>query len=210
MATPANGYREGSVGIPMPDVLAKVVRFGTTDEVPHGEDGELCIYSPSIMRGYLGQPEATARALQTHADGRVWLHTGDVFSRDPDGYFYFKVRIKRMITIAGTHVYPPEVEGVLYKHPEVRNACVIGVPDPAEGERVKAVVVLNDPSNATIEMQRTLISYCAEKLRPQACPREIEFRDSLPMTPVGKVAYTVLVQDELAKRGAVGSSREHR
>ncbi|MEE9911356.1 MAG: AMP-binding protein [Deltaproteobacteria bacterium] len=204
MLTPANAYREGSVGIPCPDMEAKIVRPGSQEAVPAGEEGELCISGPAVMLGYLEAPEETAKTLQRHADGKIWLHTGDIFSMSEEGYFYFKLRLKRMIKSSGMNVYPAQVEAVLYLHPDVRDACVIGVPDPAQVERVKAFVVLKDPAGATPEMAGELIRHCREHLIKWSCPRDVEFRDSLPLTRVGKIAYTVLEQEEIAKLKTAG------
>lgn len=199
MTTPLDGYREGSVGVPYPDMLAKVVKIGTVEEAPLGEEGELCVSGPAVMMGYLGQPEETAEVLKTHADGRIWLHTGDIFSMDEDGYFYFKLRLKRMIKSSGMNVYPVQVENVLRLHPEVRDACVIGIPDELQVERVKAFVILRDSSQASPEMGQTLIAHCQKHLIKWSCPRDVEFHESLPLTRVGKIAYTVLEQEEIAK-----------
>ncbi|HMK66787.1 MAG TPA: AMP-binding protein, partial [Thermodesulfobacteriota bacterium] len=204
ISTPQDGYREGSVGIPFPDMLAKVVGIGTMEEVPIGEEGELCISGPAVMLGYLEQPEETAKVLKTHPDGRVWLHTGDIFTMDEDGYFYFKLRLKRMIKSSGMNVYPVQVEAVLDKHPEVQAACVIGVPDEAQVEMVKAFVVLKDGSKAGPEMEKNLITHCRENLIKWSCPREIEFKDNLPQTKVGKIAYTELEKQEIEKLRLAG------
>ena len=204
MATPAHAYREGSVGIPYPDMEAKIVKVGTTQEVPVGEEGELCVHGPAVMLGYLEQPEETAKTLQRHADGNIWLHTGDVFTMSAEGFFYFKLRLKRMIKSSGMNVYPAQVEAVLYQHPDVHDACVIGVPDEAQIERVKAFIVLKDPAKATPDMGKALIKHCQEHLIKWSCPRDVEFRDSLPLTRVGKVAYTVLEQEEIARLKAAG------
>jgi long-chain acyl-CoA synthetase len=123
---------------------------------------------------------------------------------DEDGYFYFKLRLKRLIKSSGMNVYPAQVEDILYRHPDVAAACVIGVPDEAQVERVKAFVVLKDPPKAGPEMARSLIDYCREHLIKWSCPRDVEFRDSLPLTRVGKVAYTVLEQEEIARLKAAG------
>jgi len=204
MATPVHAYREGSVGIPFPDMEAKIVSVGTQETVPVGKEGELCLSGPAVMMGYLEQPEETAQTLQRHADGKIWLHTGDIFSMSEEGFFYFKLRLKRMIKSSGMNVYPAQVEAVLYQHPEVRDACVIGVPDETQVERVKAVVVLRDPTKATARMTEDLISHCRDRLIKWSCPREIEFRESLPLTRVGKIAYTVLEEEEIARLKAEG------
>jgi long-chain acyl-CoA synthetase len=149
------------------------------------------------MLGYLDQPEETAKTLQKHDDGRTWLHTGDIFTMDRDGYFYFKLRLKRMIKSSGMNVYPAQVEAVLYDHPDVRDACVIGVPDETQVQRVKAFVVLKDNKKAGPDEANVLIDHCRENLIKWSCPREVEFRESLPLTRVGKVAYTELEKQEI-------------
>ncbi|MDQ5987755.1 MAG: Long-chain-fatty-acid--CoA ligase [Syntrophus sp. SKADARSKE-3] len=204
MSTPLGGYREGSVGIPFPDMLAKVVAIGTTEEVPIGQEGELCVSGPAVMLGYLEAPEETAAVIKKHEDGLIWLHTGDIFSMDQDGYFYFKLRLKRMIKSSGMNVYPVQVEAILDKHPDVQSACVIGVPDETQVQRVKAFCVLKDGSKATPEMEKALIEYCREHLIKWSCPREVEFRDSLPVTRVGKIAYTELEKQEIEKLRSEG------
>jgi len=204
MATPLNDYREGSVGVPFSDMMAKVVTQDTTEEAPVGEDGELCIHGPAVMMGYLEQPEETANTLKEHADGKIWLHTGDIASMDEDGFFYFKLRLKRMIKSSGMNVYPTQVEAVLCKHPTVAAACVIGVPDRAQVERVKAFVILKAPAEAGEDMEKALIDHCRESLIKWSCPREIEFREDLPMTLVGKIAYKELEKEELERLRAAG------
>ena len=204
MATPADGYREGSIGVPFPDMKAKIVKPNTIEEVPCGEEGEICIAGPAVMLGYLDQEEETAKTLQVHEDGCTWLHTGDIGTRDEDGYFYFKLRKKRMIKSSGMNVYPTQVEERLYQHPGIANACVIGVPDKSQGQRVKAFVVLKDKTKAGPDMEKQLIAHCSEELIKWSCPREIEFRNDLPLTLVGKVAYKVLEDEEIEKRKKAG------
>ena len=205
LGTPPDGYREGSVGIPFPDIRAKIVRLGTMEEALPGQDGELCVHGPPVMLGYLNDPEGTRKVLQTHADGRVWLHTGDIFSMDEDGYVYFKLRLKRMIRASGANVYPTRVESVLYRHPDVQDACVIGRAVEGGDEQVKAVVVLKDPAKEGSEMVRALVAHCQRSLSEPECPDEVVFRTTLPLSPVGKVAYTVLVAEDLARRAGGGS-----
>lgn len=202
MATPLTEYREGSVGVPLPDMLAKIVATGSVDEAAVGEEGEICIAGPAVMLGYLDDPEATAQALKVHEDGRTWLHTGDLGKMDADGFTYFSVRLKRMIKSSGFNVYPAQVEAVLREHPAVAEVCVIGVPDAAQVERVKACVVPRDKAQAGAAMQEELIAHCRERLIKWSCPREIEFVTELPLTKVGKVDYR-----ELARRHAARDSQ---
>ncbi len=199
MAMPLAEYREGSIGIPFPDMIAAICRYGTTEELPAGEEGEICIAGPAVMLGYLDDPQATAETLKRHDDGRTWLHTGDLGRRDDDGFFYFTVRAKRMIKSSGFNVYPAQVEQVLYRHPLVADACVIGVPDEAQVERVKAVVVLKDPAKENDATARALIEFCRERLIKWSCPREIEFRRELPKTRIGKIDFKVLVAEHIAR-----------
>jgi long-chain acyl-CoA synthetase len=205
MATPVTEYREGSIGIPFPDIDAKICRLDTTEELPDGEEGEICIAGPAVMLGYLDDPEATAQTLKVHADGRTWLHTGDLGRRDADGFFYFTVRAKRLIKSSGFNVYPAQVEAVLYQHPAVAEACVIGVPDAAQVERVKAVVALKDPAQESAATAAALIAFCRERLIKWSCPREVEFRRDLPKTRIGKIDYKALVAEHAAR--AQGAAR---
>ena len=199
MATPLAGYREGSIGVPFPDMLAMVCAPGTETEVPVGQEGEICVSGPAVMMGYLDDKEATALALRSHEDGRIWLHTGDLGRRDEDGFFYFTARLKRMIKSSGFNVYPAQVEAILYEHPLVADACVVGVPDEAQMERVKAFVVLRDPSQASPATEATLIAFCRERLIKWSCPRQIEFRADLPKTRIGKIDYRALVEEDRAR-----------
>jgi long-chain acyl-CoA synthetase len=202
MAMPLTEYREGSVGVPFPDMAAKIVRSGTTEALPPGEEGEICISGPAVMMGYLEQPEETAQTLRIHGDGKTWLHTGDIGTMDTEGFFYFRLREKRMIKSSGMNVYPAQVEEQLYKHPAVQDVCIIGVPDDQQVERVKGFVVLNDSDKAGPEMEKELIDFCRRDLIKWSCPREIEFRKELPLTLVGKVAFAELAAEETAKRAA--------
>ncbi|PKM08267.1 MAG: AMP-dependent synthetase [Gammaproteobacteria bacterium HGW-Gammaproteobacteria-4] len=200
MAMPMDSYREGSIGLPFPDMLAKICVAGTDTPVPICEEGEICIAGPALMLGYLDDPEATAATLRRHGDGRLWLHSGDLGRQDADGYFYFSVRLKRMIKSSGFNVYPAQVEAVLLRHPLVAQACVIGVPDPAQIERVQAVVVLAEPQRANEQTAQALIAWCREHLIKWSCPRDIIFRDSLPKTRVGKIDYRAVHDDVTGQR----------
>jgi long-chain acyl-CoA synthetase len=189
--------KPGSIGLPLPDTDVKVVDLETgTRELPIGQDGELCVAGPQVMKGYWNRPDETAIALRTDADGVTWLYTGDVARLDEDGYAYIVQRKKDMMIVDGYNVYPSEVEAALHAHPTVIEAAAIGVPDPYHGEVVKAVVVLKPQQTATPD---ELKRHCAERLAEFKRPREIEIRTSLPKTAVGKVLYTTL-RAEAAQR----------
>ncbi|MRR37861.1 long-chain fatty acid--CoA ligase, partial [bacterium] len=153
---------------------------------------------------YPERPEETARVLRRHADGRTWLHTGDIGVMDGDGFFYFRLRRNRIIRSDGMNVYPVQVEEVLRSHPYVAQACVIGVPDKDRKERVKAFVVVKDSSEAGPELEKAIRKHCMENLLRWSCPRDIEFRQDLPRTLVGKVAFNVLMEEEKARLGSAG------
>lgn len=199
MAMPLDYYKEGSIGVPFPDMLAKIVKIDTTEEAPVGEEGEICIHGPAVMKGYLNNPEATAKTLKKHSDGRIWLHTGDIGYMDEDGFFFFKLRQKRMLKVSGVNVYPKVVEELLRKHPAVKDVCVIGVPDKHQISRVKAFVIPNDPAKATEETKKDILEFAGKHLLKWECPREIEFRNDLPKTLVGKIAFNELEKEELEK-----------
>jgi long-chain acyl-CoA synthetase len=195
MAAPLEHPKPGSIGLPFPDMDAKICRPGTTEEAAAGEQGEICLSGPAVMARYLEDDAATSQALRIHADGSTWLHTGDLGHCDSDGYFYFASRFKRLIKSSGFSVHPAEVEAVLHEHPAVAEACVAGVPDPAQGERVVAFVVTRAGARAGPELAEELINACRERLIKWSCPREIIFRERLPHTPVGKVDFRRLVAE---------------
>jgi long-chain acyl-CoA synthetase len=189
----------GSIGLPLPDTDMKIVDVETgLREMPVGESGELCIAGPQVFAGYWNRPEETAYALRTHVDGRTWFHTGDIARMDEDGYSYIVQRKKDMIIVDGFNVYPSEVETVLYSHPAVRLAAVIGIPDSYHGEIVKACIALKE--GATVEKSE-IIAHCKRDLAPYKVPRQIEFREGLPISAVGKILYRVL-RDEHAAASA--------
>ena len=182
--------KPGTIGLPVPDTDMKVVDLEEgTRELPTGEAGELCISGPQVMKGYWQRPDETAKVLRTHADGRIWFHTGDIARIDEDGFTTIVQRKKDMIIVDGFNVYPSEVEGVLYLHPAVRLAAVIGIPDAYHGEVVKACVALKPGMTATPD---ELIAHCKTALAPYKVPKQVELRDTLPMSAVGKILYRVL------------------
>ena len=202
--TPYDMYREGSIGLPFPDTYYKIVKPGTTDEVPYDEEGEICLTGPSLMLEYINQPEETANTLKKHADGHTWLHTGDLGTMDADGFVYFKQRIKRMIITSGYNVYPSQIENIIDAHDKVLMSCVIGVPDSYKMQKVKAFVVLQPNTLPTPALKDELMEHCRRYVAKYAMPYDIEFRTELPKTLVGKVAYTVLEKEELEKIAAAG------
>ena len=187
--------REASIGLPYPDTYYQICAVGTCDEVPYGEDGEICLCGPSVMVGYMNNEAETANTLRVHADGNVWLHTGDLGKMDEDGFIYFKQRIKRMIITNGYNVYPSQIENILDAHPKVQMSCVIGVKDPYKMQKVKAFIVLKDGIKPSESIRQELHEYCRKNIAKYALPYQIEFREELPKTLVGKVAYTVLEKE---------------
>ena len=193
--TPYCEEREASIGLPYPDTYYQICAVGTCDEVPYGEDGEICLCGPSVMVGYMNNEAETANTLRVHADGNVWLHTGDLGKMDEDGFIYFKQRIKRMIITNGYNVYPSQIENILDAHPKVQMSCVIGVKDPYKMQKVKAFIVLKDGIMPSESIRQELHEYCRKNIAKYALPYQIEFREELPKTLVGKVAYTVLEKE---------------
>ncbi len=195
-ANPVYGKRKaGTIGMPLPSTWARVVDAAHPDRVvPNGEPGELAIRGPQVMRGYWNRPEESAQVLR---DG--WLLTGDMATMDDEGYFSIVDRKKDLIIAGGFNVYPREVEEVLYQHVKIMEACVVGVPDPYRGEMVKAFVVLKPNQQATPEEIR---DFTRQRLAGYKVPREVEIRDELPKTLIGKVLRRALLEEELAKAKA--------
>jgi long-chain acyl-CoA synthetase len=202
LANPIYGKRKaGTIGMPLPDTLARVVDAADPDSLPPaGEPGELAIKGPQVMRGYWNRPEESAQVLR---DG--WLLTGDLALMDDEGYFQIVDRKKDLIIAGGFNVYPREVEEVLYEHPKVEEVSVVGVPDSYLGEVVKAFVVLRPGEEATTEEIR---SFAKERLAAYKVPRVVEFRDQLPKTLIGKVLRRALVEEERAKAKAGAAEPE--
>ena len=197
--TPTNLFKEGSIGIPFPDTYIKIVEPGTDRELPYGEEGEILLAGPTVMREYADNPEETAATLRTHADGLTWVYTGDLGTMDEQGFIYFRGRAKRMIVSSGYNIYPGQIENILDAHEKVQMSCVIGVPDAYRMQKVKAFVMLTPGTPATDETKEELMAYCRKHIAKYAMPYDIEFRDELPKTLVGKVAYRKLEEEELAK-----------
>ena len=182
----------GSIGIPISDTECRIVDLvdGNTD-VPVGESGEILVKGPQVMKGYWNRPDETASTL---TDG--WLHTGDIGKMDEEGYFYIVDRKKDMILSGGLNVYPRDIEEVFYENPKVQEAAAIGIPHPSRGESVKVFVALKEGETAT---QEELIEYCKDKIAKFKLPTEIEFRNELPKTNVGKILKKDLRAEEMVK-----------
>ena len=197
--TPSGEYREGSIGIPFPDTYYKIVKIGTHDEVKPMTDGEICISGPTVMMGYINNQKETLQALRKHSDGKIWLHTGDIGCMDEDGFVYFKQRLKRVIISNGYNLYPTYIENVLNSHPSVLTSTVIGIPHPKKVQVAKAFIVLKEGIKPNKDTLKSIKSHCEKNLSLYSLPSEYEFRESLPKTLVGKVAYTKLEKNDEEK-----------
>lgn len=197
--TPPHMFKEGSIGLPFPDTYIKIVAPGTDQELPYGEEGEILLAGPTVMKEYMNHPEETASTLRKHADGLTWVYTGDLGVMDDEGFIYFRGRAKRMIISSGYNIYPGQLENILDANELVHMSCIIGVPDPYRMQKVKAFVMLKPGVPATEETKESILAYCRKHIAKYAMPYDIEFRDDLPKTLVGKVAYRVLEEEEAAK-----------
>jgi len=197
--TPPHMFKPGSIGIPFPDTYIKIVRPGTDEELPYGEEGEILLAGPTVMKGYLNNAEETELALREHADGLTWLYTGDLGVMDREGFVFFKGRAKRMIVTNGYNVYPAQLENIIEGCELVQQCCVVGVPDPHKMQKVKAFVKPAAGVQPTQETKDRILSHCRKYIAKYALPYDIEFRIELPKTPVGKVNYRLLEEQEAEK-----------
>ena len=197
--TPPHMHKEGSIGLPFPDTYIKIVEPGTDKELPYGEEGEILLAGPTVMKEYMKHPDETANTLRTHADGLTWVYTGDLGTMDSEGFVFFKGRAKRMIISSGYNVYPAQIENLLDANELVQMSCVIGVPDAYKMQKVKAFVKLNPGVPANDETKKAILDYCSTHVAKYAMPYDVEFREELPKTLVGKVAYRILEEEELEK-----------
>lgn len=190
---PDNSTKLDSVGLPYPDTFYQILDPESGETLPKGEIGEIVLRGPSVMLGYLHEPEETADTLRLHTDGYIWLHTGDLGYMDDDGYVYFCQRRKRMIISGGYNIYPQTIEEIISRHPQVMTCAVVGIPDEIMGQRVKAYAVLCGNTADTAKVEAELMEALRQEIAGYALPREIAFVPSLPRTLVGKIAYTELI-----------------
>jgi long-chain acyl-CoA synthetase len=189
MANPYQGmHKIGSIGIPFPDVDVIIASLDDGHDLPAGELGEIVLKSPTVMLGYYKNAEETKKTI---VDG--WLYTGDIGYRDEDGYFYITDRKKDLIIVGGFNVFPREIDELIYQHPKVKEGITIGLPDPRKGERIKVYIVLKEGEMARPE---EFITYFKERLTPYKVPSEIEFREDLPKSMIGKILRRALREEE--------------
>ena len=198
--SPKEGSKRGSIGLPFADMNFKIVDRDSGKELPYGETGEIIISGPLIMKEYIGNPTETAQTLKEDENGVKWLYTGDLGMIDEDGFVFFKGRAKRMIIASGYNVYPNQVEAVLEEHEKVEKSCVIGVADKYRMQKIKAFIVLKAGVAPNEETKKELMEYCKVKFAKYAKPNEIEFRESLPTTKIGKTDYRKLEEEEKAAK----------
>ncbi|MEW6184136.1 MAG: AMP-binding protein [Thermodesulfobacteriota bacterium] len=191
--SPYQRPKRGSFGVPIPNMKAAIVEHEGTEFIPVGEVGELILAGPNIMKGYWKRPDSTKETMM-EIDGEIWLRTGDLVSMDEEGYFHFFDRKRDLIKYKGYSVFARHVEEVLYQHPQIKAAGVVGVPDPKVGNIIKAYVVLESEARGKIS-EEEIIEFCNQKLAHYKVPKIIEFRGELPKTDVGKVSRRELREE---------------
>jgi len=195
-------YKSRTIGKPLIGTHMCIVEPGTTNVLPAGEDGELCVSGPTVMIGYRNNPEETENTLRTHADGRVWLHTGDMASIDSEGFVHYKLRIKRMMITSGFNVYPTQIESVVEELDFVDKCVVVSIPHQYKKEVAKAYIVLKNGTEKSAETEEKIRAYCKKKLMHYSVPYKYEFVDLLPKTAYNKIDFMKLQRE--SAREAVG------
>jgi long-chain acyl-CoA synthetase len=189
---PPERLKEGAIGYPIADTFVKIVEPDTDIEKPTGEVGEIVISGPNMMLGYIDAPKETNRVMFKHDDGHVWLHSGDLGRMDDEGYLYFEQRLKRLIVSSGYNIYPNHIESVISEVDGVMLVIVVGVPDHYRGQVAKAYVVPKDGIKGNNNLRRKIMEHCKKNLPKYSLPWQVIFRESLPKTKLGKVAYRKL------------------
>ena len=197
-----DNYKSRTIGKPLVGTEMCIVEPGTINVLPANEDGELCVSGPTVMIGYRNNPEETAAALRAHADGKVWLHTGDMAMIDEDGFVHYKLRIKRMMITSGFNVYPTQIESVVEELDFVDKCVVVSIPHQYKKEVAKAYIVLKNGTEKSAETEEIIRAHCKKKLMHYSVPYKYEFVDLLPKTAYNKIDFMKL-QRESAKE-AVG------
>lgn len=197
--SPENSFSDGIIGLPLPDTDIKIVKSNTFNQAKVGEEGEICISGPLVMMGYLNDEAETAKTLHVHPDGKLWLHTGDLGSFREDDLFYFEQRAKRMIISSGYNIYPTHLESIINSHEGVLTSIVIGIDHPYKGQVPKAFIVLKPGYKPGKRIEREIRELLERNVPIYALPAAYEFRDELPKTLVGKVAFKKLENEEKSK-----------
>ncbi len=190
--TPRYYFKEGGIGIPLPDMIYKIMKFDSLEEAETNEVGEICINGPTVMKRYLHDKEETKRVLKMHDDGKLWLHTGDVGYINEEGLVFFESRLKRMIISSGYNIYPQYIEKVILSHPAVLSTTVVGIPHPYKKQVPKAYIILRNNFDDSDDLRKDIKNYCEKSISKYALPKEYEYVKELPKTLVGKVAFTKL------------------
>lgn len=198
--SPENVFNDGIIGAPLPDMYFKIVKPATHEECEPGEDGEICISGPLVMMGYVNDDAETMQALRYHEDGKLWLHTGDVGYLGEDNLIYFSQRIKRIIVSSGYNIYPTYLESIINSHEAVLTSTVIGIPHPYKGQVAKAFIVLKSGYKESKKIENEIKDLLSKSVAAYALPKEYEFRERLPQTKVGKVAFRELEKEEENKK----------
>ena len=198
--SPEDAFANGIIGVPFPDTDFKIVKKDTFKELPVEEEGEICISGPLVMMGYLGDEAETAQTLRVHDDGKIWLHTGDIGYLGEDGLIYFAQRLKRIIISSGYNIYPTHLESVINSHEAVLTSTVIGIDHHYKGQVPKAFIVLKPGYKPGKRLEREIRELLERNVPIYALPAAYEFRDKLPQTKIGKVAFKELEKEEKAKK----------
>lgn len=198
--SPEHTFKDGIIGVPFPDTDFKIVKTDTFKQLSAGEEGEICISGPLVMMGYLGDDVETAQTLRLHDDGKIWLHTGDIGYIGEDGLVYFAQRLKRIIISSGYNIYPTHLESIINSHEAVLTSTVIGIDHHYKGQVPKAFIVLKPGYKPGKRLEREIRELLERNVPIYALPAAYEFRDKLPQTKVGKVAFRELEKEEQNKK----------
>ena len=198
--SPEHTFADGIIGVPLPDMDFKIIKNDTFKELPAGEEGEICISGPLVMMGYLGDDAETAQAIRLHDDGKLWLHTGDIGYFGEDGLVYFAQRLKRIIISSGYNIYPTHLESIINSHEAVLTSTVIGIEHHYKGQVPKAFIVLKPGYKPGKRIEREIRELLERNIPIYALPAAYEFRDKLPTTKIGKVAFRELEKEEKSKK----------